>query len=461
MKQHISNFDDFVIESAIKQYDSYLKTNYKVEIVNALIKSGSLHPETLFVMESAVSKNMYNELWEGSFNEEFINENLNETKFSEWIQNKAEKAKELIKSGAQRGKEAIVKTTAQLLSSFSTFAGKIIQGIKAGLVKVFKFVKGATDSVYKEAEKKVVAKGVKTLQGKGNDLTKEAKQMGDMVKGGIKWCTGGAADAIGKDVKEAGAEEVSDEKKTEEAIDLSFYNVILHESILQSINTYGKEFIDEIMEFNSLYESEESLNESGDEAIKIPGLSKLSKIIAKLPFVKQLHDVEHAAAKATNSGLERTSIFLNKIGASGGPYKFGVLGVIAGLFIGLKVKEKLGGMLESEDMNESDDAHGGGMKKLLIKAGISGAILLIMVTMPGIGVVVKILKKVAQYYWYWTVAQVIAGLLKQSIKGDDEEAIDKAIEDGHKESKEEVKDTVKDEKEEEDKDKEKDKEEKK
>jgi len=442
MKSYIHTYDQFVIESAIASYGTYLNKNYKVEIINALLNSGALEKESHFVMESAAQHGLYNQLWEGTISDEFINENLNEKKFGEWIQDKAASAKEALKKGVEKGREAVVKTTANLLSSFSSFAGKIIQGIKAGLSKIWQFVKSKTDSAYKSVEKEVVEKGTKSLSGKGEELDKESKNMGEMVKGGIKWVTGGAVEGMAKDIKQAGSEDSSGEVK--ESLDISFYNVIIHESILQSINEYGKDFINEIIEFNQLFQTEESLNE--EDLVHIPGISKLSKIVAKLPFIKQLHDVEHLVAKAANSGLERTAVFLNKVGACGGPYKFVIFGTIAGLFAGAKIKHKLGELLES---NISEDDHGDhGIKHLAMKAGISGALLIIMVTMPGIGIVIKILKKVAEYYWYYSVAQVILALIKKGVDKVTDKDINSAIDDTEKSVHDEVKQSAEEGKEE-------------
>ena len=262
------DFNQYVVENAISTYNGYLQTNYKVAIIDALIKSGTLKDETQFVMESAAASGLYNELWEGNMPDEFLTENLNESKFGEWIQDKGKRAMDAIKAGRDKGSE-LVKKTAELLKSFGAFATKILDGIKAGLQKVWKFIYGYAVSKFGDKQGKVAEKAIKKLSGKGPVLANETKNVGDVVKGGVKWATGGAAGMYTKAVKTAGSEEVETKESVDAESVYGFYDVIVHESILQGIKEHGISFFDDINEFN-----DHPLDESGD-SVKIPGLSKL------------------------------------------------------------------------------------------------------------------------------------------------------------------------------------------
>lgn len=447
---HVYDFNQFVVENAISSYKGYLEKNYKASIIIALVESGTLEPETQFVMESVKNNGLYNELWEGILPESFLSSTLNENKFAEWIQDRGKRAMDSIKAGRDKGSE-IVKRTADLLKSFGAFASKILEGIKIGLQKVWKLIYGHAVSKFGDKQGKVAEKAVKKLSGKGRVLSNETKNVGDVVKGGVKWTTGGAIEMYSKAVRKAGSEDVKTNESFEDVY--GFYDVIVHEAILQSIKNHGVSFINEMEEFNDY-----SLDESGDH-FKIPGISKLVDIMRQLPIVKQLADIEHAAAKATNNSLEALSYKLNKVGAAGGPYKFEVFGILVGIGAEVGVKMSMaslmGGQNENEEISDSNylnESGGEGMKTLLVKAGISAAILTIMLAIPGAGFIIGIMKTVATYLLYWNLAQVIVKALSND-EDYSEEELSKEIDNQKEENEEAIKNDV--EKSKEDKDQEK------
>jgi hypothetical protein len=63
-----------------------------------------------------------------------------------------------------------------------------------------------------------------------------------------------------------------------------------------------------------------------------------------MPPFKYFHKIEAIVAKKVNSGLERASIFINKLGGPG-PYKFlaigGIVGVVAGYGAETLTKEQI------------------------------------------------------------------------------------------------------------------------
>ena len=449
MKHYINDFQSFVVNDAIKTYESYLQKNYKIEIINALIESNTLKPEVQFLLESIAESNLYTDLWEGTVSEQFINENLNEGTLVDWFAEKKKKAVETIKDIAAAGADKITaakkviidkaKQTVEMFKSFGDWVGKILNAIKVGLQKLWKAVYGSIEKKFNGKESPV-AKGVAhKMEGKGEEFGGEVKQLGNMSGGGIKWVTGGAIEKIGAAVKDAGKAKVDESESI-----LNFYEVVIHEAVLQCVKTHGMVFINEAQDFESLLESE--------DAVKIPGLSKLVHAMHELPIIKQLGDIEHGAAKIANTGLEKLSYVLNKVGAAGGPYKFTLVGAAVGLgveyYVKTKIKSKLGLDHESESMDSFDadlnEGEGKTLKQYLIAAGVSGAILAICIIVPGFAVVFGIMKKVATVVWWYSVFQVVVGLLKSPKKSDKdlEEDIEKQKEEDKKKT-EELVDTAK------------------
>lgn len=216
------------------------------------------------------------------------------------------------------------------------------------------------------------------------------------------------------------------------------------------------------MNFINEIQSEEVILEGGD-TIKIPGISKLMDVLRELPIIKQLGDIEHFAAKAANNGLGRLSAFFNKMGLTGGPYKFVIIGGLIGLGVELAAKTALkAGIHLVEDDKEKYDSfgsieEGGGgekektLKDYMIAAGISTGILLICLLVPGFGVIFKLMKTVAEAVWYYSLFQACAALIKQYIDkkkkkgGDvewdvDKDAAEKMYAEQEKENEERLKD---------------------
>lgn len=418
MNHYVYDFRSYLISDSIKTYESYLQKNYKVEIVQALAKNNQLRPEVKFILESIQENNLYDNLWEGTITEEFINEALNEGTLSDWFADKKQKAIETIKditsAGAEKltaAKKVIIdkaKQTAAVFKSFGDWVGKILNAIKVGLQKLWKTVYGAVEKKFNGKESDV-AKGITSkMKGKSKPFGSEVKNLGDMTGGGVKWVTGGAIKKIGAAIKDSAKAPLPESESV-----VSFYDVIIHETVLQCINKFGMDFIHETQAYDFLVE------DSGKE-VKIPGLNKLVNIMKELPIIKQLGDIEHLAAKVSNTGLGKLSHVLNKVGAAGGPYSFELIGAAVGLGVEYYVKTKIKGALgldhhESDNTNsfngDVNEGEGKTMKQYLITAGISGAVLAICILIPGFGVVFGIMKKVAEYVWWYSVFQVIAGLL--------------------------------------------------
>jgi hypothetical protein len=459
MKQYINDFQSFMVDDAIKTYESYLQKNYKVEIVHALIESKTLNDEASFVLEAVVENNLYDSLWDGSINESIMDESLRS-----WFEDKYEKAKEFVQDTKQAGAEKLTQAkkwaldkaqkTMAMFKSIGDWVGKILDAVKTGLQKLWK-------AVYAGVEKKFSGNANQAAVGISNKLAKdpeqskeEIKNLGQMAVGGVKLATGGIVDRFKEGINKA-----VDEDTNESNIHF-FYDVLIHEAAYQIIRKHGIDFINEAEEANRLFENESLLEGGGESSstlAKIPGLSKLKAAMSELPIIKQLADIEHAAAKVANTLLTKTSVILNKLGAAGGPYKFAILGGIVGLGVEYYAKYKVKSALGLHESDETDElirsineemeimnegeGEGKSMKQYLIGAGVSIVILTICIAIPGFGVVFSIMKKVATCLWWYNVISIALTLLEQLLKkkkdGDKAELSPEDIEKTIKKGKEE------------------------
>jgi hypothetical protein len=204
-------------------------------------------------------------------------------------------------------------------------------------------------------------------------------------------------------------------------------------------------------------------------------------VLRELPIIKQLGDIEHFAAKAANNALGRASAFFNKMGLTGGPYKFAILGGLVGLGVELAAKTALKSAVHLVDQDDSEkyDSFGsieeGGdgekektLKDYMIAAGISTGILLICLLVPGFGIVFKVMKTVATLVWYYSIFQACVALVKQFMdkkrkKGgvveweSDKDAAEKVWAEKEKENEEGLKDKAEEESKEDKPEEEKDK----
>jgi len=386
MKDFIS-FDDFIFERELFKFDDLVvaKYDYKKNLIDALIETKTLIQEEQFILESISDNNLYYELWEDTLPESFFQDSINENKFAEWIADKGESAKELIKAGGKKAKDKAVQLKAKLLGSFSAFAKFILGNIKKFLVSAFDYLKKEVEKKYAGIKDKVVERASKSLDGKADELSDEVKNLGTMTKAAAAWVTGGAIKTVGSEIKQAANVDVSE----------SFKN-ILWEGIVESVRFYGAEFISEILTFNTV-------NEGGKDSVTIPGLSKLAHIIASLPGYKQLHKLEKAAAKKSNKLLNKFSHILSSTIKSPGPFEFTLMGTIVGLALGYKLEHEI--------------HHG--IDHLLHKLGHKGAMAAIATAIPIVAFIVSIAFKIATALWYYSVGQAVVGAIKGKKKGEE------------------------------------------
>lgn len=374
------SFVEYIFERDNKKmFDEAKNYNFKREVVCALAEN-TTDLGFKFVLEHAISENLHEKLWEGDITEDYYAIHLNEAKFAEWVKKKGQAAVDKIKSGGKAVKDKAVKVTAKVLSSFGSFAKTIIGGITSFLKKAWEWCREKVNKKYDSVKEKTIEEAAKRLKKKEETLSTETKNLGEVCVAGIKFVSGGAAKDMGKDIKSAGGE-VKESFLIEHSVNYA---------IVECINDYGQDFIDEINRFDN------SLLEGGKEdSIKIPGLSWLAKKLGDAPFFKQIHKIGDLATKFSNKALDKASYLVNKFAGGPGPFKFVVMGTIVGITIGYIAEHKI--------------HHG--IDHILEDLAEKGLTATIALAIPAIGVIVGLAFKLATGLWYYSTGQAVVGML--------------------------------------------------
>jgi hypothetical protein len=394
------SFEDYTFIKESQEIFETLKTrekvNYKKLIIDALIESGSLEETEKNIVESAVERNLYDNLWEGSLSESQIQDILNEesvfSKVADWGKKKIELAKE-------KGKQAVDATTqkvAKIASSIGSFVGMITKAISSFLKSAWDYIKGQVEKKYSAVKEKAVKDASKSLKGKGDKLSEETVNLGSTVKHSVAWCTKGAVDKVGGLVKSAGEQDVSE----------SFVDIIEEGFWTATSELIKEEGINFVNEF-------EKINE-GSDAVKIPFLSKIAEKMNKLPFFKQFADIKKTVKKVANSLLERLSQFVAKVMNGPGPFEFIVFGTIVGLVVAYKLEHTI--------------HHG--VEHVVKELGSHVIVGTVAVALPFIGWILNMMFYTATGLWYWATGQAVLGVLKSELGIED--AIKKADEETSK-----------------------------
>jgi hypothetical protein len=393
-------FEDYTFIKESQEIFETLKTrekvNYKKLIIDALIESGSLEETERIIVESAVERNLYDNLWEGTLSESQIQDILNEesvfSKVADWGKKKIELAKE-------KGKQAVDATTqkvAKIASSIGSFVGMITKAISSFLKSAWDYIKGQVEKKYSAVKEKAVKDASKSLKGKGDKLSEETVNLGSTVKHSVAWCTKGAVDKVGGLVKSAGEQDVSE----------SFVDIIEEGFWTATSELIKAEGINFVNEFKTINE--------GSDAVKIPFLSKIAEKMNKLPFFKQFTDIKKTVKKVANSLLERLSQFVAKVMNGPGPFEFIVFGTIVGLVVAYKLEHTI--------------HHG--VEHVVKELGSHAIVGTVAVALPFIGWILNMMFYTATGLWYWSTGQAVLGVIKSELGIED--AIKKADEETSK-----------------------------
>jgi hypothetical protein len=139
----------------------------------------------------------------------------------------------------------------------------------------------------------------------------------------------------------------------------------------------------------------DDLYESGG-GVKIPFLSALAHKLADVQPFKALHSIEHTAGDAANSGLNKISSVLSKAANAPGPFEFTIVGAVFALVTGYAIKA--------------------GVKSIVSEIGASAFGAMVVGLIPGIGVILMIMKYAAKGIWCVGICETALGMVT---KGDD------------------------------------------
>jgi hypothetical protein len=312
-------------------------------------------------------------------NDAFLNENF--------LQKAKDRYNTLKDKISSKGKEALdkvsdasknlLKVGGDILKPISQIIAKMGELIKKAWDKTQSIVQEALDNAMPELKKRLKSL-VKDGYGKKNLIT-ELINVKSMSSAGVKIIKGEYVEMLNKAADTAAK---SDESN-------SFTNMLYCSAINAATeliqNGYG---VAKIQEELKLYDEELLEGEHSSVGLNIPFVSAIMKKIGNTPPFKYFHKIEAVVAEKVNSGLDRASIFINKIGGPG-PYKFSVIGGLVGVVAGYKAEEL------SKNAIFSD--HG---------AKILGFVI------PGAGVIYSIIK-------YTGLALVVYGVVSEIIGHDD------------------------------------------
>lgn len=363
--KNLLTYEDFLLVESRRVLNESLEINHRKTIFEAFCKSPFLTIEEKILAEAVLETEQWNEVFEGTLNEESI---------AAKIKAKAQAAMQVVKD---KGKKYLSDTQEVVLKMGGTIKGvisKIMGVVKAFLAKAWEWMKSQVESGYAKSKEKIVSAAAGKFKGKADVAKDEVKNLGSMANATAKWCLGISGEM------EGGMQQASEVK---ESYALAIENALYFgasELIIES-----EEFV------NYLRESE-----GHDSGPKIPFLSSLAHKVANFQPFKALHDIEHKAGDAANKGLSGVSSMLTKVASAPGPFEFTVVGAIFALVTGYAIKH--------------------GVTHLVKEMGVSAFGAAVMAVLPGIGVVLLCMKYAAKGIW---VVGICETALSIALKGDD------------------------------------------
>ena len=376
-----------------KEFNSFLKNDGKRSLFEALSTSRFL---------SIDERNFSRFILESGDYTLFFDQNLNEESIADKIKAKAQAAMQTAK---QKGKQYLSdaqKAVIKIGGAISGLIQKILGTIKEFLAKAWEFIKSQVESGYAKSKEGIIKAASGKFQGKSDVAKEEIANLNSMAKGAVKWATGGVVDSMKGGMEEAGKMDESYLAVIENALYISFAELIKEsEEIVQYIKEGG---------------------DHGDHGggIKIPFLSSLAHKLAEVQPFKALHKIEHTAGDAANSGLSKISSVLSSVAKAPGPFEFTLVGSIFALVTGYAIKA--------------------GVKSVVSEVGMSAIGMAIMAVIPGIGVILTCMKYAAKGIW---VVGICETALSIAAKGEDHS--EKTPEKDSEETSKEISDKTKEE----------------
>jgi hypothetical protein len=374
MNLKLPTYEQYIINESIKSLNEFMQIDAKKKVFESLVECPFLSTEEKLFSELVIETNQWNFFLDGELNEESIADKL-----------KA-KAQAALKTIKDKGKEYLSDTQEVILKiggNISALISKIMGVIKAFLSKAWAWIQQQVESGYSKAKEGIVKAASGKFKGKSDVAKDEVKNLGSMAKGAASWCTGGVLGDIEKGMNDAGK------------MDESFASILENSLYLAT-----SEMILENEDFVNYLKSDEIFE--GGDGVKIPFLSALAHKLGEVQPFKTLHNIEHVAGDAANSGLGKISQVLSKIAKAPGPFEFTIVGAVFALITGYAIKA--------------------GVKNVISEIGASAFGAMVVGLIPGIGVILMIMKYAAKGIWCVGVCETALGVVT---KGDDHSKDDK------------------------------------
>ena len=391
----LPTLDEFLNEQelvrGLNQYDLLVKN---------ICESGFLSEEENLILEFIYTHNLGKQFFEG-----VAPISLMESKLMQWIQDKGKQAVDAIKQGAEKAKDASVQLMSKIGQSFAAFVRYILEQVSAFLKKAWDYFKGKARANAAQIQDKLTEK-IKTANIDPKQFKTEVQQFKDMATTGMTYFTGKVIGDMAAGMQKAGTEEVGgaepkekkpddgnkEAKPKEEEPEVKAEG--LQEIVVATLNEIIQKdvnFVKEILGLSNLNESD-----------RIPGLSKLAHAIAKYPPFSWLHSIEDVVTEKTNNIFHKISIFLHEKTGAGGPYTFTLIGMIAGLAVGMKIEH--------------------GVVHVVQDLGLSAIGGAIASALPGIGTILLIMKWVAVGLAYVGIAEAVVASFEETGDGEKQPA---------------------------------------
>ena len=366
----LPTYQQYMLNESQKSFVEFMSIDAKKYLFESLAKSPFLLNEERILAEAIVETDQWNCIFEGT--------ELNEESIADKIKAKAKAAMQVAK---EKGKEYLSNTQEAILKiggSVSSLIQKIVGIVKAFLQKAWVYIKEQVESGYAKSKEKIVSAAKAKFEGKADVAKKEVKNLGSMAKGAAKWF-GSVATEMSAGMNKAASVDEAYVMMLEQALFIAASDLIME----------SEEFVEFLRE-----------GEHGHEGgIKIPFLSALAHKVAEFQPFKSLHNIEHLAGEAANSGLNKVSEVLTKVAQAPGPFEFTVVGSIFALVTGYAIKAGVAGVVKE------------------IGASAIGA--MIVTALPGLGVVLMCMKYTAKAIWVVGICETALGIVKSGDSHED------------------------------------------
>lgn len=318
----MSRFPTFNEYTQILERESLYYGDHKKHLLESLLNSEyNFNRYEILSLEYVLENNFETEFFSGNFSE-----TLNEISLVDWIKDKAESAKDIIKT---KGKEALSATqefVVNIGANIGNYVKKIVEMVTKAIKMMWDKITAFVEKVLGGKKKELIEKAKGEIKGKESKLKEEIGNAKSMLQAGAKWVSNGFTKDSEGGLQKAAKDDSGD--SADESMRNEISGILLEKSVWYSLSKLIKE--DERL-LKQIIEIDHSVYESDSEGLKIPGISKLLHTLHKYPPFSLMHKATEKFGKVVNSSLESLSKWLNSVAGAPGPFEFTVFGTVSGM----------------------------------------------------------------------------------------------------------------------------------